>query len=221
MGIRVRKELLLSGGIGFIVVSTLYATFLYLPFCKGDNCTIQGWLGSLSGWVAAAAAFVTVGVLKHQTDSQARQLSHLLGEDSPSVEHWLTNTLFCVIRVTNWNRQRFKISRIEIDTGPEIRMDAIYIRERDGLFYLPILGPDREIDPRGNLSNDIVVEGWENTSAQPSDVFICFACSPAHDPQQMNFPGRAEVRLRGQLSSITPQNIDLAIVLNAEALLRA
>jgi len=175
--------------------------------CGGGNCTVQGWLGALSGWVAAAAAIVTLVVLVRQVEAQNRQIKFLLGENPPSAEHWSSGKYSTVVRITNWNRTKFVINAILVEAPIDIAVRSIDTRTRDLLLYHPIMRNGLSVRADGTLSRHITIEGWENQNEEPREVFLdlTFANGSPLDNRM------ASVRFVGHLSGRTRQKIDVSV----------
>lgn len=99
----------------------------------GEDHCLRDWIAALSGWVAAAAAFTTIGYLARQASEARRQTEFIVGDALPSVSFIDTpvaerlNGLYNRIRITNWNRNPILVTRIEADNdtdADEIRMEA-------------------------------------------------------------------------------------------------
>ncbi len=135
-------------------------------FCKSGDPCVQQWVGALSGWIAAAIAIPTLLTLKNQLKEQRRQTEFLVGDSLPTaVATDLTaNHLSALnLHITNWNRRRFVIDRIECDDGFQIVLqEAMSDGKRDLLTAFMDQEEGQSIEPRIHLG------GWEDRSKPPS-----------------------------------------------------
>lgn len=65
--------------IGFSVTAALIYAAVYLPWCKGDSCTVQGWLSTAGGLAAVGAAIPTVLYLARQVKGAEKHNAMAVG----------------------------------------------------------------------------------------------------------------------------------------------
>ncbi|WP_105436389.1 hypothetical protein [Neorhizobium tomejilense] len=198
--------------VGFIATGATLFAFRYLPWCGGDGCTVQSWMGALSGWVAAAAAFITLRVLLEQVRSQTRQIQFMLGENPPRAEHWKSSSFGAVIRITNWNRTKFIINAVRIESDVPIVLEGLHTRKREELSYHGIFSENFTVDSDGKLSRIILIPGWENQNQDPPEIFLVITSGVAEGPSlDKDDPRPGTLHFLGHLSGPLREKILVSV----------
>ncbi|MCO5730122.1 hypothetical protein [Rhizobium sp. SSA_523] len=185
--------------------------FTIFPMCRGDNCSVQGWLSALSGWAAAAAALVTLNVLRKQVESQNKQIKFLMGENPPVAEHWRYGPFGVIIRLVNWNQTKFIINAIEIQAPERLLVHSVAPLPFERTHEKSLLQLGMDVDDDGTLSSPITIPGWEGRGAEPAEIFLEMPCGPG-DGRSMEGDRRiATVLFKGHLSGPTREEITVAV----------
>lgn len=121
--------------VGTILLSWLSPSLNYEFFCKGDNSCFREWVSALSGWVAVAAAIVTVHFLKRQIEEANRHQSEnieltVMRSMAISRSFFLETTALSAI----CNKQ----SKIPAPTGHQLHTpsDASFLMAKNGLLKI-------------------------------------------------------------------------------------
>jgi len=183
------------GGAFTFLVWTDFA-LVRAEWCSdGTADCFREWVGALGGWVAAAAAAVTIVVLMGQKREMQRQADSLLGNEMPAAEIYSALDDIATVRlvVTNWNRRPILIEGIR--PLPGSHFTGIEYR---GNRIASALEPDG----RGRFP-PIHVAGWIDRQQAPPRAEIIFmatsddaenAAEPDYDFKPR--PIAADVRLR-------------------------
>ncbi|MCC0035458.1 MAG: hypothetical protein H6887_09380 [Hoeflea sp.] len=115
-----------AGGLaGYLANWLIDYTLIRGAFCQADelNCARQ-WIGALSGWVAAAAAGVTVVILWRQLRLMTEENAFFKGEAAPemSIEpNKVSDVSFstglvraATLHITNYNRRRIQVEMLTV-----------------------------------------------------------------------------------------------------------
>ena len=142
--------------------------------CKPEDCTLQQWLSSISGWFGGLLAAAGAVIVYWQLREQRRQTEFLIGDGEPSVDvvSTATDELSAFFRVVNWNRRLIVVGSISFLPDPGVkpiflhRLAADYDLDRDE-------GPDTftestRVKADGDLWNPPELPGWEDRSKPPA-----------------------------------------------------
>lgn len=135
--------------------------------CGKDDCNLQSWLGSLSGWFGGFAAFFTILFIMGQLREQRRQTDFAIGDAMPTmdaVEH-LENSAELVVRIVNWNRRAMVVRNLVVDDPQTAIMPN----------RLSIDGVRKPIETITFRVQPFVIPGWEDRSKGPSHAEIRLA----------------------------------------------
>ncbi|WP_085032273.1 hypothetical protein [Ensifer aridi] len=131
---------LLAGGIFIWVLS--HGPLYDIACGSADEHCFREWVSALSGWAAAAAAALTIGILVKQVNAQQLQTDFMLGDASPTidaVQHTGRNRRV-IVRIRNWNRRSMILRKVRLvdapsplaavkfafdDEGPHTKYDAV------------------------------------------------------------------------------------------------
>lgn len=141
--------------------------------CAEPNCNVQGWLGSLSGWFGAIAAFITIQFIMHQLREQKRQTDFAIGDAMPTmdaIEH-LQNSAELVVRIVNWNRRGLVVRFIKVD-DPNISIMP---------NRLVVNGERKPVEIISYAIEPFTIPGWEDRSGGPSHAEIRLAAVTGED----------------------------------------
>ncbi len=153
--------------LGPFILMAVFIAYLFLStpsevvLCRGEGNCFREWVGAMSGWAAAAAAALTIGVLVRQVQAQQAQTDFTLGDAEPTfdaVQHVRSDSKV-VIRIVNWNRRSLVLREIE------------FLHPFNMIAVLSLNGNQRDYAaPKLELSPVRIVEGWLNqNNAPPTD----------------------------------------------------
>jgi hypothetical protein len=126
-------------------------------WCDARPACFRDWISALSGWAAAAGAFIaaylTVPHLLAQAKEARRQADFLFGDAPPtlSVTPDLNDPTLLVVRLVNWNRRTVVAKQIEV-SGTDDGELQFFDHKKDG----------KKVDHAR-----IYVAGWEDRSGPP------------------------------------------------------
>ncbi len=159
---------------GFCAYLLTGYTFSEAQWCiVGEEHCLRNWIAALSGWVAAAAAFTTIGYLARQAAEARRQTEFIVGDALPTVS--LIDTplgernggFYNRIRITNWNRNPILVTRIEADK--DTSADEIRLQAASPSYLMPFDNENLERHPPLSL-------GWVDRSKPPPTYDIDVVC---------------------------------------------
>lgn len=161
--------------VGAIVILGEPQTWASLCTGAKDEQCLREWISALSGWAAAGAAALTIGVLITQVKVQQAQTDFQLGDARPTIDavQHAGRSKRVIIRIRNWNRRSMLVRRISVicDAVPIHSISVTY----DDKSAFSLLGPILNFDPAK------MVEGWVNRSNEPQMLKLGILASLGND----------------------------------------
>ncbi|ASP51728.1 hypothetical protein GOB43_29775 [Sinorhizobium meliloti] len=104
----------------FFIWILSHGQFYELACGDADEHCFREWVSALSGWAAATAAALTIGILVKQVNAQQLQTDFMLGDASPSIDavQHLGRNKRVIVRIRNWNRRSMILRKIRLIDAP-------------------------------------------------------------------------------------------------------
>jgi len=160
---------ILGIAVGFFFAIGLFvsldAAVVSAGYCdKGEtySACAREWIGSLSGWVAAAAALFAIVPLCRQLKEQKRQTDFALGDAPPTISAStpVNSIRDFDLRIVNWNRLAVDVLAVRVSASNAEVLGAVTKVAVDGKSTL--------VGPSQNFEELHRVNGWENRADAPS-----------------------------------------------------
>lgn len=176
---------------GFSIVALLYGAALYLPWCQGESCTVQGWLSATSGWFGLIAALIAVALTWRQIAQQQKQTDFLLGDADPTIDVVpdINDPGEIVVRIVNWNRRAVFIRTIGLNVGNataamELKLDGAEV-------------------PMHKVRWPLYIRGWENRNGGGPHTFQMKISASDNNELIRDWPRNAAVHADIQMLDAT------------------
>lgn len=121
---------------------------------NGAEC-FRAWFGAAAGYLAVAAAAITLLALYDQIHEQRKQTEFTVGDAPPTIDvtRDLDDPEQVVVRLVNWNRRGILVDSVEITGIPESRAGVMEYKENG---------------QAKRLATNPYLRGWENRSGPPN-----------------------------------------------------
>lgn len=161
---------------------------------------VREWFGAWSGYLAAAAAGITLFALYDQIKEQRKQTEFMVGDALPTMDivQDLDDPEMLVIRLVNWNRRGVVAKSLEVHGVGDART-YFHEHKKNG----------RKVD-----HNRIYLRGWENRGEAPDSLQTRIVCE-LDDKLISDWPEHTEVTLVIQIIDVTHRVIPLRATLHS------